>query len=181
MTNNKKTTKKIKNQKKELIKKVETEVKSGNIILLRDKLNNVLMDCDMNITAKGENILKKLANEERNINYKNLFFKSGSPVLDNYDLFKRFSTLYDLLIDLFSEKIRLSKAAIEQNEMIDKIEDLRSFVLPEEENINEEKNRGAINKAKTKTQKRKTISIQKSVLNNALKLFDKRGVIIEKK
>ena len=65
--------KKIKNQKKELIKKVEKEEKSERIVLLRDNLNDILVADDMNITAKGENILKKLANDERMINY-NFFF-----------------------------------------------------------------------------------------------------------
>ena len=65
--------KKIKNQKKELIKKVEKEEKSERIVLLRDNLNDILVADDMNITAKGENILKKLANDERMINYKFFF------------------------------------------------------------------------------------------------------------
>ena len=52
-------------------------------------------------------------------------------------------------------------AVIEQNEMIETIEELRTFVLLEEKNINEEKNRGAIKKAKTKTRRKKTILIQK--------------------
>ena len=87
------------------------------------------MEYDMNITAKGEDIHKKLADDEKNINYKNLLFQSGSPVIDNYDFFKRFCTLYDFLIELLSEKISLNKAVIEQNEMIKKVEELRGFVL----------------------------------------------------
>ena len=62
---------------------------------------------DINIT--GKNILKKLANGERNINYKNLFFRSGNLAFDNYDCYKRFGKLYDLLIDLLNEKINLKK------------------------------------------------------------------------
>ena len=163
------------NLKKELIEKIEREKKLEKIVLLRDNLNNILLNYgEMNIDSKGENILKKVADDEKNINYKNL----GSLTIDNYNSFKRFGTLYDLLIDLLNEKISLKKAAIEQDEMIKKIEELRSFVLLEEEKIKKEKNRGAIKKAKTKTQRKKTLSIQKSVINNVLKLFDKRVLLL---
>ena len=129
--------------------------------MLRDNLNNILLQYgEINIDSKEENTLQKLADDERNINYKNLLFKSGSPTIDNSDFFKRFGTLYDLT-DLLSEKISLNRAVIEQNEMIETIEELRTFVLLEEKNINEEKNRGAIKKAKTKTRRKKTILIQK--------------------
>ena len=74
----------------------------------------------MNITAKGEDILNKLANDERMINCKNLFFKLGNPTINNYDFYKRFGTLYDLFYDVISEKIRLKRAVIEHNEMIKK-------------------------------------------------------------
>ena len=47
----------------------------------------------------------------------------------------------------------------------------------EEKDIDEEKSKGAIKKLKT--QRSKTILIQKSVLRNAARLFDKRGDIID--
>ena len=59
--------------------------------------------------------------------------------------------------------------------MIIKIQELKNFILSGEENINKD----AIKKGKTKTQRRKTISIQKIVINNALKLFNKRSDIID--
>ena len=63
----------------------------------------------MNIDSKGENILRKLADGERNIDYKNLLFKSDSPAINNYDFFKRFGILYDFLIDLLNERINLKQ------------------------------------------------------------------------
>ena len=53
-------------------------------------------------------------------------------------IFLRFGTLYDL-IDLLNEKISLKKSAIEKHEMTEKIEELRSFVLSKEKNIDKEK------------------------------------------
>ena len=90
---------------------------------------------------------------------------------------KRFGTLYDLLIDLLSEKISPTKTLIEQNEMIKKIEKLRDFVLLKKEKINKEKNKTTMKKAKTMTQK--NILSQKSVTINALRMYDKRGAIID--
>ena len=86
----------------------------------------------MSITAEGEDNLKKLANDERMTNYENLFFKTGNPAIDNYDFLKRFDTLYDLFYDLICEAISIKKAAKEKNEMLKKIEELKNFVLSEE-------------------------------------------------
>ena len=45
----------------------------------------------------------------------------------------------------------------------------------EEENTSKKNNKGVIKK----TERRETISAQKSVINNALRLLDKRGIIID--
>ena len=37
------------------------------------------------------------------INYNNLFFEPGDPIIKNFDFLKRFGTLYDLLLDLLNE------------------------------------------------------------------------------
>ena len=47
--------------------------------------------------------------------------------------------------------------------------------MSEEKSIGKEKSKGAIKKAKTKTQRRKIVPSQKSVINNAIKLHDKRS------
>ena len=160
-------------KKKKLIKRAEKEEKSERIVLLKDNIDNILLDYDeMNSTAKGEDILKKLANDERMINYKNLFFKTGNPAIGNYDFLKRFGTLYGLFHDLISETISVKKAAIEQNQMIKKIEELKNFVLSET-NTN-----SAIKKSKTKTPRKRILTTQKSVLNNALKLYDTSTAMI---
>ena len=71
-------------------------------MLLRDNLDNILMEYAMNITDKGEDILKKLANEERMISYKNLFSKTDNRT-KTFHFLKRFGTLYYLLIDLLND------------------------------------------------------------------------------
>ena len=91
----------------------------------------------------------------------------------------RFDSLYNLLIGSLHEEISIIKAAKEQNEMIEKINELGNFVQSEEKSINEEKSRCAIKKANTKSQIKEIISSQKSVINNAIKLHDKRAIIID--
>ena len=54
----------IEKQRKKLMKKIKRNQRSG-IMLLKDELSNILLDYIMVINSKGENILKKLANEER--------------------------------------------------------------------------------------------------------------------
>ena len=70
------------------------------------------------------------------------------------------------------------KATKEQSEIIKKINKLGSFVLLEEESIYKEKSSGVVKKAKTKMQRKKIISSQKSVINNAVKLHDKEVLLL---
>ena len=90
-----------------------------------------------------------------------MFFKSVNLTINNYDFLKRFGTLYDFLIDLLSEKISFKKSALEQKQMVNKILDLKDFVLLEEKNIDKEKRKGAIKKLKTKTLKKKYFDTKK--------------------
>ena len=69
------------------------------------------------------------------INYNNLFFKTGNSIIENFDFSKRFGTRHDLLINLINEEISTYKAVKEQNEMINKIEELKDFISLEEKSI----------------------------------------------
>ena len=98
--------------------------KSEKIVFLKDNLDDIFMTFDMNFTDKGKDILKKLARDERMINYDNLLFKTGDPIIANYDFLKRFGTLHNLLIDLLNEKISTLKVVKGQNEMIKNMSEL---------------------------------------------------------
>ena len=67
------------------MKEVGRKEKSKEIVLLKDRLNDMLLNYDMNIMNSGINILKKLARDERMINYNNLFFKTDHPTIGNYN------------------------------------------------------------------------------------------------
>ena len=105
-----------------IIKTQETEKKekSRNIVLLKYTLDDILLIFCRNISPKGKDILKKLPDDEKKIDNNNLFFKTGDPIIKNFDILKRFGTLYYLLIGLLNTKISIKKEAEEQNEMIKK-------------------------------------------------------------
>ena len=69
------------------------------------------------------------------INYSSLSFKTGNPGIKEFDLFKRFVTMFNLLIDLIKEKITVNEAKQKWKEMIEKIDKLKSFILLKEESI----------------------------------------------
>ena len=56
--------------------------------------------------------------------------------------------------------------------MIDKIEELKSFILLEEKSIKEEKTKGAIKKTKTQKQKRNVCSTKKCYKGCIKRLFN---------
>lgn len=72
--------KKVRVKKKKTNKKIEKEEKPGQIVLL----NDILDVFGMNFSSKGEDILKKLAKDERMISYNDLFFKTGDGIIENF-------------------------------------------------------------------------------------------------
>ena len=118
--------------------------------MLKDNLNKIFMNFDMNFTDEGKIILKKTDINERMINYNNLIFKTGNLIIKNFDFLKRFGTLYDLLIDLLSEKISTLEAAKERGEMKENINELGNFVLLEKKSIKKNKTEVNIKKVENK-------------------------------
>ena len=82
-------------------------------MLLKDKLNDALINYEMNFTEKGEDILKKVAEHKKLIN---CFLKQVILTLKKIFL-KRFPMLYDLLLSLLNKEISTIKAAKEQDEI----------------------------------------------------------------
>ena len=58
--------------------------------------------------------------------------------------------MYSLLLDLLNEEISTFKAAKEQKEIIEKIDDLKDFIFLEEKSITNEKAKITVKKAKEK-------------------------------
>ena len=74
------------------------------------------MNFDMNFSNAARNILKKVASDERMINYQSLIFKTGDLIINNFDFLKRFGALYSLLIHFIIEKIAINEAKQEQED-----------------------------------------------------------------
>ena len=93
------------------------------------------MTFEMNFTDKGKETFKKLARDEGLINYNNLFFKTGLPSIENFDFFKRYVTLNDLLIDLLNVKISIEVALLDQNKMVSEIYYLLTLLKNENKKV----------------------------------------------
>ena len=119
------------------------EEKPEMIMLLRDELNDILVNYDMNISFEGKNILIELARDEKLISYNNLLFKTGDPIISNCNFLKTFGALHRLLIDLLSGEISATEAPKEQDKLLDKTEELKRFILLEEKSINRELTKGS--------------------------------------
>ena len=136
-------------------------------MLLKDVIygkDGILLKCHKNFSDKRKDILKKFSKDERLINYYNLFFKSGLISVENLDFFKRFGTLYDLLIDLLNEKMSINEVIFDQNRMGNKINNLLKILTIENE--------------KTIFKEKHAFTVEKRVLTNSKKLYDKRNIII---
>ena len=97
--------------------------------------------------------------------------------------------MYDLLLDLFLEKTSTIKEVEKQKEMTKKkqrkntktkakIERLKNFILLEEESILNKKRTG-YRKSRDKNTKKINFGGKKSVIDNALKLYDSRAIMID--
>ena len=144
----KKQLKVIHEQKKKQLKEIKTqkikmEEKPEMMMLLRDELNDILVNYDMNINFEGKNILIELARDEKLISYNNLLFKTGDPTISNCNFLETFGALHRLLIDLLSGEISATEAPKEQDTLLDKTEELKRFILLEEKSINRELTKGS--------------------------------------
>ena len=61
-------------------------------MLLKDVIyseDGMLLNYYENFTEKGKDTIKKLAKDERMLNYNNLFFKTCSSIIKNFDFFRK--------------------------------------------------------------------------------------------
>ena len=69
--------------------------KPKETVLIKDRLDNIFRNFGLNST--GKKFLKRLAKDEKEIDYNNLFFKTYNKfIVKNVDFLKEFGTLCDL-------------------------------------------------------------------------------------
>ena len=105
----------IKNEEQSKIVKDESTVadkKSKEIVLLKDKLDFIFKNFDQNFNITGNNFLKKLAKDEKTIDYNDLFFEiDDKSVYKDVDFLEEIGTLYDLSIYLLDNSMRIANSA----------------------------------------------------------------------
>ena len=127
---NKKDSEPIKNEEQsEVLKDQSTMVdkKPKKIVLLKDRLDKIFKNFGSNFNSTGKNVLIKLAKDEKQIDYNDLFFEMDDPVIKNFDFLNKVGTLYDLLINLLNENEFLFGSSGMQVDLAKIIVSLKSF------------------------------------------------------
>ena len=143
--------------------------KPKEIVLLKDKLDFIFKNFDSNFNSTGKNFLKKLAKDEKKIDYNNFFFEIEDKfVAKNGDFLKEFGTLYDLLIYLLNNSMRIVISTEDQIKFLKAITVLRKIISSMKTDITDQ----------SEEQKKKIFAEQENVLSNAEMLLIKRGELI---
>ena len=102
----KKQSEPIKNEEQSEATKEESTIahkKHGKIVLLKDRLDYIFKNFGSHFNSTRKYFLKKLAKDEKKIDYDNFFFNiDEKPVVKSVDFLEEVGTLYDLLIYLLA-------------------------------------------------------------------------------
>ena len=138
-------------------------------MLLKDKLDFIFKNFDSNFNSTGKNFLKKLAKDEKKIDYNNLFFEiDNKSFVTSADFLKEIGTLYDLLIYLLDNSMKIVTSAQTQLDFFKAITALKIIISNLKTDITDQ----------SEEQKKKIFAKQENVLSNAEMLLKKRGELI---
>ena len=158
---NKKESEPIKNEEQsEVLKDQSTmaDKKLKEIALLKDKLDYIFKNFGSNFNSIGKNVLKKLAKDEKNIDYNNLFFEIYDKfVAKDVAFLEEFGTLYDLLIYLLGDAERVLTFTEAQIYFFKAMHVLEIIISSIKNDITNQ----------SEGQKKEIFTEQESVLNNA--------------
>ena len=139
-------------------------------MLLKYELDFIFKNFGSNFNSTGKKILIKLAKDEKKIDYNNLFFGiDNEPVVTNAVFLKEFGTLYDLLIYLLNNSMRIVTSTEDQIHFFKAITVLKKFISSMKTDITDQ----------SEEQKKKIFAEQENVLSNAEMWITKRGELIE--
>ena len=106
----------------------EKRKEARKIVLLKNRLDYIFTNFSSNFNSTEKNFLKKLAKDEENIGYNNLFFGIDDLVIRSYDFLKNVGTLYDLLINLLYENETILNSSTMQLDLTKIILSLKSII-----------------------------------------------------
>ena len=93
-------------------------------MLLKERLDNIFKDFGLNFNSTGNNVLKRLAKDEEETDYGNFFLKiNDQSVAKNVDFLGEIGLLYDLLIYLLGNGMRVVNSAQTQIDFFKAIHD----------------------------------------------------------
>ena len=140
--------------------------KPKKIVLLKDKLDFIFKNFDPNFNSTGKDFLKKLAKDEKKIDYNNLFFEiDDKSVAKDVEFLEEIGTLYDLLIYLLGNSVRIATSTQVQLDIFKAITVLKKIISSMKTDITDQ----------SEEQKKKIFAKQENVLSNAEMLLIKRG------
>ena len=139
-------------------------------MVLKNKLDFIFKNFDQNFNSTGKKFLKKLAKDEKKIDYSNLFFEiDDKSVVKSADFLKEFGTLYDLLIYLLNNPINLIGSAQFQGDFFKAISTLKIIISNLKTDMTDE----------SEEEKEKIFAKQENVLSNVEILLKKRNDLLE--
>ena len=170
---NKKESEPIKNEEQlEALKDESTKVdkKPKKSVLLKDKLDNIFKNFGSNFNSTGRRFLIKLAKDEKKIDYNNLLFEiNDKSVVKSANFLKEIGILYDLLIYLLDNSMRITTSAQTQLDFFKSIATLQTIISNLKTDITDQ----------SEEQKKKNFAKQENFLSNAEMLLKKRGELID--
>ena len=146
--------------------------KPKKIVLLKDKLDFIFKNFGSNFNNTGKKFLIKLAKDEKKIDYNNFFFElNDTSFVKNADFLEELDTLYDLLIYLFDNSMRIVTSTEDQIKIFKAITVLKEIISSMKTDITDKSE---------EEEKKKIFAKQENVLSNAEMLLTKREELIIK-
>ena len=139
-------------------------------MLLKDKLDHIFKTFGPHFNRTGKNLLKKLAKDEKKIDYNNLFFEMGhESVVKDVDFLNEIVTLYDLSIYFLDNSMRIVTSTEDQINFVKAITVLKKLSQAWKLTL----------QIKVKKKKNKIFSKQENVWSNVEMLLIKRRELLD--
>ena len=169
---NKKESESIKNEEQWEVMKDESTVadeKPIETVLLTDNLYFELKNLAQILIILEKKFLKKLPKDEKKIDYNNLFFEIDSnSVLKSVDFLQEIDTLFDLLIYLFNNSMKIITFTETQIDFFKAITVLRIIISNMKSDIADQ----------SEEEKKKIFAEKENISSNVEMLLKKRGELI---
>ena len=151
-----------------MIKKKDKKRKK--IVLLKQELVYIFKSFGSNFNSTGKNFIMKLAKDEKKTDYNILFFEiNNKSVVKSVGFLEEIGTLYDLLVYLLDNSMRIVTSTQTQGDFLKAITILRIIISNIKTDITDQ----------SKEEKKKIFAEQGNVLSSAQMLLIKRRELLD--